>query len=85
MFRERKIYSFMARRIFHLAKTMRGSRDARALRARRDYKLVSRELVEQYISNPLKSKILLVVQHAPYIHSPNPLYSRMTTFVTFAV
>ena len=75
----------MARRIFHLAKTTRGSRDARALRARRDYKLVSRELVEQYISNPLKSKILLVVQHAPYIHSPNPLYSRMTTFVSFAV
>ena len=35
----------MAHRIFHLAKTTRGSRDARALRARRDYKLALREKV----------------------------------------
>ena len=31
----------MARRILHLAKTTRDSRDARALGARRDYKLAS--------------------------------------------
>ena len=34
----------MAHRILHLAKTTRASRDARALRARRDYTLASREL-----------------------------------------
>ena len=43
IFRERKIYLFMARRILHLAKTTRVSRDARVLRARWGYKLVSRE------------------------------------------
>ena len=32
---------FMAHRILHLAKTTRGSRDARALRGRRGYKLAS--------------------------------------------
>ena len=31
----------MAHRVLHPAKTTRGSRDARALRARRDYKLAS--------------------------------------------
>jgi len=36
----------MAHRInLHLAKTTRGSRDARALRGRRDYKLASREKI----------------------------------------
>ena len=34
---------FMAHRILHVAKTTRGSRDARALRGRRGYKLASRE------------------------------------------
>ena len=34
----------MGHRILHLAKTTRGSRDARAFRARRDYKLAWREL-----------------------------------------
>ena len=33
----------MAHRILHLAKTTRGSCDARALRARRDHELASRE------------------------------------------
>ena len=35
------IHRFMAHRILHLVKTTRGSRDKRALRARRDYKLAS--------------------------------------------
>ena len=39
----RKKDIFMVHRILHLAKTKRGSRDARALRTRRDYKLASRE------------------------------------------
>ena len=34
----------MAHRILNLAKTTRGSRDACALRARRDYKLAPREI-----------------------------------------
>ena len=34
---------FMAHRILHVAKTTRGSRDARALRGRRGYKLASGE------------------------------------------
>ena len=34
---------FMAHRILHVAKTTRGSRDARAFRGRRGYKLASRE------------------------------------------
>ena len=38
------IYLFMGHRILHLAKSTGGSRDARALRARRDYKLASQEL-----------------------------------------
>ena len=37
----RKKDLFMAHRILHLAKTTRGSHDARGLRAPRDYKLVS--------------------------------------------
>ena len=36
-------HRFMAHRILHLAKTTRGSRDARALPARQDYKLASQE------------------------------------------
>ena len=39
----RKKNLFMGHRLMHLAKTTRGSRDARALRARRDCKLASRE------------------------------------------
>ena len=39
----KKIYLFTAHRILHLAKTTHGSRDARALCARRDYKLASQE------------------------------------------
>ena len=42
--KERFIYLFMAHRILHLAKTTRGSRDACALRARRDYKLALGEI-----------------------------------------
>ena len=38
---------FMAHRILHLAKTTRGSRDARALRGRRGYKLASREQIKE--------------------------------------
>ena len=54
IFRQRKIYFFMAHRILHLAKTKRGSRDARALRARRDYKLASRELFTRLLCSDLK-------------------------------
>ena len=44
----RKKDLFKAHRILHLAKTTHGSRNARALRARRDYKLASRELIEAF-------------------------------------
>ena len=37
------VQRFMAHRILLLAKTTRGSRDARTLRARQDYKLASRK------------------------------------------
>ena len=43
MYRERKIYLFTAHHILPLAKTTRGSGVARALCARRDYKLASGE------------------------------------------
>ena len=44
----------MVHRILHLARTTRGSRDARALHARRDYKVASlaaegRSLREKYV------------------------------------
>ena len=47
----RKKDLFMAHRILHQAKTTRGSHDARGLRARRDYKLASREQKRKQLGN----------------------------------
>ena len=44
------IYLFMGHRILHLAKSTGGSRDARVLRARRDYKLASQELSSIFLN-----------------------------------
>ena len=47
----RKKDLFMAHRILHVAKTTRGSHDARGLRALRDYKLASREQKRNQLGN----------------------------------
>ena len=49
------IERFMAHQILHLAKNTRGSRDARTLHARRDYKLAS---LEAFGRSLLEKKVL---------------------------
>ena len=50
----------MAHEILHLAKTTRGSRDARTPHARRDYKLASREICCSI--NIYTHSVILVIQ-----------------------
>ena len=55
---------FMAHRILHLAKTTRSSRDARALSARRHYKLASRGQNPMYDFSILKVMTVCINAYA---------------------